>query len=202
MSSNIPAVFNFTSESSVRVVQIKGDPWFIAADVCEAIGIETEQTRRLDSDEKGLYLTQTPSGSQQMTVISEPGMYSLVMRCRDASKPGTAAYRFRKWVTSEVLPSIRKTGGYSVQPNPEPVKLLPANPDVLSTFFGALRAYVGASIAKAPLWIGVSEHVFSELGITDLNGLNDDNIGQAIRVIADVNGANIGAMRSDYYRIG
>ena len=109
----------------------------------------------------------------------------------------------RLHVAGEVLPSIRKTGGYSVQPKPEPVKLLPANPDVLSTFFGALRAYVGASSAKAPLWIGVSEHVFSELGITDLNGLNDDNIGQAIRaIIADVNGANIGAMRSDYYRIG
>lgn len=198
MSSNIPAVFNFTSESSVRVVQVENNPWFFAVDVCSAIGVDRTQTRRLDDDERGVYSTHTPSGPQQMTVINESGLYSLILGSR---KP--EAKKFKKWVTSEVLPSIRKTGGYSVQPKPEPVKLLPANPDVLSTFFGALRAYVGASSAKAPLWIGVSEHVFSELGITDLNGLNEDNIGQAIRaIIADVNGANIGKVRSMYYRMG
>ncbi|WP_462370137.1 BRO-N domain-containing protein [Oxalobacter formigenes] len=102
------SVVPFTFENfSVRAINRNGDIWFVAADVCAAIDIGTEQIRRLDDDEKGLHLTQTPGGKQEMSIINESGLYALILRSRKAE-----AKRFRKWVTSEVLPSIRKTGSY------------------------------------------------------------------------------------------
>lgn len=68
--------------------------------------------RALDDDEKGVHSMHTPGGQQDFTIISESGLYTLILRCRDAVTPGTIPYRFRKWVTSEVLPQIRKTGRY------------------------------------------------------------------------------------------
>ena len=100
--------FDFSAHS-VRVILRDGNPWFVAADVCASIGIKTEQTRRLDDDEKDLHLTQTPSGQQEMTIINESGLYSLILGSR---KP--EAKKFKKWVTSEVLPAIRKTGSYAM----------------------------------------------------------------------------------------
>ncbi len=67
---------------------------------------------RLDDDEKGVALTDTLGGKQEMKIVSESGMYTLILRCRDAVKKGSVPHRFRKWVTSEVLPQIRKTGKY------------------------------------------------------------------------------------------
>jgi prophage antirepressor-like protein len=107
---------NFTSfkfdDREVRVVTKDGEPWFLAADLCEVLNLDTTSIRKLDDDEKGLHSIQTLGGAQQMAIISESGMWTLVLRCRDAVKPGTIPYRVRKWVTSEVLPSIRKTGEY------------------------------------------------------------------------------------------
>jgi len=110
--------FAFDSHA-VRVVTIDDAPWFVAKDVCECLGIEwkgsglTGSLAALDKDEKGLQTLQTLGGQQEMAVINESGLYTLTLRCRDAVKPGTPAHTFRKWVTSEVLPSIRKTGGYA-----------------------------------------------------------------------------------------
>ncbi|ECD7339324.1 hypothetical protein FAS33_19960 [Salmonella enterica subsp. enterica serovar Newport] len=104
--------FYFEHQHSIRTVLIAGDPWFVAKDVCTAIDIDVTQTRKLDGDERGLYSIQTLSGSQQMSIISESGLYTLILRCRDAVKPGTVPHRFRKWVTNEVLPTIRKTDRY------------------------------------------------------------------------------------------
>ena len=100
--------FAFDSHA-VRVVDKDGEPWFVANDVTSALDIDRTQTRRLDGDERGVYSIHTPSGDQEMTVINESGLYSLVLGCR---KP--EAKQFKKWVTTEVLPAIRKTGGYSV----------------------------------------------------------------------------------------
>ncbi|EBO4171216.1 hypothetical protein DKN16_24410 [Salmonella enterica] len=104
--------FYFEHQHSIRTVLIAGDPWFVAKDVCTAIDIDVTQTRKLDGDERGLYSIQTLSGSQQMSIINESGLYTLILRCRDAVKPGTVPHRFRKWVTNEVLPTIRRTGRY------------------------------------------------------------------------------------------
>ena len=94
------------------------DPWFVAKDACDCLGITnvSQACQALDDDEKGIYKVYTLGGSQDMMLISESGLYTLIMR---SNKP--EAKVFRKWVTSEVLPSIRKTGGYSVaQPQPQP----------------------------------------------------------------------------------
>ncbi|CAJ0705431.1 BRO-N domain-containing protein [Ralstonia wenshanensis] len=110
-----PNTFNFES-NAVRVVVRDGEPWFVAADLCAALHLDATAIRKLEEDEKGLHSMQTPGGTQSMAVISESGMYTLVLRCRDAVKPGTVPHRFRKWVTSIVLPAIRKTGQFTAQP--------------------------------------------------------------------------------------
>jgi len=111
--SNLLSVFNFESHQ-VRTTSINNEIWFIAKDVCAALNLtDTNKTvERLDEDEKGTSLIRTLGGQQNMLIINESGMYTLVLRCRDAVKKGTLPHRFRKWVTSEVLPSIRKTGTY------------------------------------------------------------------------------------------
>lgn len=100
--------FEFESRQIRVVLDQHGEPWFVAADVCACLDIGTEQIRRLDEDERGLRSTQTPSGPQNMAVVNEPGLFTLVLGSR---KP--EAKRFKRWVTHEVLPSIRRTGGYS-----------------------------------------------------------------------------------------
>ncbi|MCO5411213.1 Bro-N domain-containing protein [Ralstonia mojiangensis] len=113
-----PNTFNFESHA-VRVVMRDDEPWFVAADVCRALQLTnpTKALLSLDADEKALTSIQGLSrGNDQANVISESGMYTLVLRCRDAMKPGTVPHRFRKWVTSIVLPAIRKTGQFTAQP--------------------------------------------------------------------------------------
>lgn len=110
-----PTVFSFESSVKIRMVMIDQRPYFVAQDVCAALDIKAVDValRKLDSDEKGTYSIRTPGGYQSQSVISEPGLYTMMLRCRKAVEPGTSAFRFRKWVTSEVLPQIRKTGKYS-----------------------------------------------------------------------------------------
>lgn len=88
-----------------------GNPWFVAKDVCRVLGLEnvSKAVSDLEDDEKGITISDTPGGNQSMLTISESGLYSLIFRSR---KP--EAKRFRKWVTSEVLPAIRKTGSYAL----------------------------------------------------------------------------------------
>lgn len=100
----------FTYNSNeVRTVEQNGEPWFVLKDVCEVLGIGTpaKVAERLDEDEKGMSQIHTPGGLQNVSIISESGLYNVILR---SDKP--EAKPFRKWVTSEVLPSIRKTGGY------------------------------------------------------------------------------------------
>lgn len=108
-------VFDF-EDNAVRVVDIDGEPWFVAADVCRVLDIKNPSdtiNKRLDSDERGIEIIYTPSGDQEMLVVNESGLYNLIFR---STKP--EAKKFRKWVTAEVLPSIRKTGMY-VAPDAE-----------------------------------------------------------------------------------
>ena len=106
-------VFTFNaSNQNIRVQMKDGEPWFVAKDVCDALEIENNRnaTARLDDDEKGVSIVRPPSGDQQMTIVSESGLYNLIFQSR---KPEAKA--FRKWVTSEVLPTLRKTGRYELQ---------------------------------------------------------------------------------------
>lgn len=95
--------------NDVRTVEMNGEPWFVLKDVCVVLGLGTvsKVADRLDADEKGMNQIHTPGGMQDVTVINESGLYNVILR---SDKP--EAKPFRKWVTSEVLPSIRKNGGY------------------------------------------------------------------------------------------
>lgn len=120
-SSPAPAVFSFNS-LDVRVVDRDGEPWFVAADVCAAlsVGNPSDVMRRLDEDEKGVVSIDTLGGRQDVSVVNESGLYAVVMTSR---KP--EAKKFKKWVTSEVLPAIRKTGSYGVPALPtDPMAIL------------------------------------------------------------------------------
>lgn len=116
-------VFDF-EQKSVRVVMREGEPWWVAKDVCDVleIGNPTEAIRPLDDDEKSTLRISEGDGGHggpERNIINESGLYTLIMR---SNKP--EAKRFRKWVTSEVLPTIRKTGSYSVKKDPDEEKRL------------------------------------------------------------------------------
>lgn len=102
-------IFNYNTHQ-VRTVERDGEPWFVLKDVCEVLGIADHKVvaRRLDEDEGCLIpLTDALGRSRETTVINESGLYNVILR---SDKP--EAKPFRRWVTSEVLPSIRRTGGY------------------------------------------------------------------------------------------
>ena len=110
-------IFKNDTFGQVRAIEQNGNPWFVAKDLCNAINISNyrDAIERLDEDEKGVTLSNTLGGKQEMNIISESGMYTLILRCRDAVKKGSVPHRFRKWVTAEVLPAIRKTGKYEAK---------------------------------------------------------------------------------------
>lgn len=108
--------------NEVRTVQRNGEPWFVLKDVCAilSIGNVADVCARLDTDEKGVGQIDTLGGRQNMNIINESGLYNVILR---SDKP--EAKPFRKWVTSEVLPSIRRTGGYIAgQENLTPEELM------------------------------------------------------------------------------
>lgn len=94
----------------IRTQVINKEPWFVAKDVCHVLGIQNARqamAKTLDEDEKGVYTIYTLGGAQKMNLINESGLYHLIFQSR---KP--KAQTFRRWVTGEILPSIRKTGRY------------------------------------------------------------------------------------------
>lgn len=102
--------FNFNDTSLRTLSDENGDPWFIAKDVCDILGLENSRkaTAELDPDEKNtVTISDGIPGNPNKTIVNEPGLYRLIMRSR---KP--EAKEFQRWVTHEVLPTIRKTGGY------------------------------------------------------------------------------------------
>lgn len=112
------SIFSFQAAHQVRVIEKEpGEYWFIAQDVCNALSIKDTwgAIRPLDNDEKGTDTISTPGGKQKVTIISESGLYKIILRSR---KP--AAKKFTNWVTKEVLPSIRRKGSYTTSPQPEP----------------------------------------------------------------------------------
>ena len=115
MRSNIAtniSIFNNPSFGSVRAfADENGEPWFVAADVAQVLGYDhtPHATRLLDDDEKVVQKVDTLGGKQDMTLLNESGLYHLVLFSKKSE-----AKAFRKWVTEEVLPALRKTGSYSV----------------------------------------------------------------------------------------
>lgn len=165
--------FSFDQSFNIRIVMRDGDPWFVAADVCAALGIANNRDAldKLDDDEKGVALTDTLGGQQEVGIVNESGLYTLVLRCRQATKPGTVPHRFRKWVTNEVLPSIRKTGAYQIAPAPEVYERI--SPEQLQQLSAAMtRAFGG--------W------VFSSSQSSIQHGYNRLRVDHSIAHIADL----------------
>lgn len=111
------STFNFES-NSIRTLVINDEPWFVAKDLCDALGIKnpSQALENLDEEERSMFnigRSKVHGGGGQVNIVSESGMYTLILRCREAVKKGSIPHRFRKWVTAEVLPQIRKTGSYS-----------------------------------------------------------------------------------------
>lgn len=107
---NKVTIFKYEESKLVRTMNVSGEPWFVLKDVCDVLGLSTPArvAERLDSDEVSqAHLIDSMGRSQEMTIISESSLYNVILR---SDKP--EAKPFRKWVTSVVLPSIRKNGGY------------------------------------------------------------------------------------------
>ena len=114
LAQNDVITFNSAEFGNVRTVVIDGEPWFVGKDVATSLGYSNPRdalSKHIDSEDKGVAKCDTPSGSQNMTIINESGLYSLILGSKLES-----AKKFKHWVTSEVLPSIRKTGSYQVIP--------------------------------------------------------------------------------------
>lgn len=132
--SIVPFTFPTTGQQ-VRTVVIDGQPWFVGRDVALALGYSNPRdalAKHVPDQHKGVSRIATPSGGQDMTVITEPGMYRLIMRSNTE-----LADRFQEWVTAEVLPAIRRTGGYQAAPA---VPAMPSHAEALRGWAAELEA--------------------------------------------------------------
>lgn len=128
-------IFNNPDFGELRAVTIDGEPWFVGKDVALVLGYKNTRqalATNVDDEDRGVHSLDTPSGKQEMTVINESGLYSLVL----SSKLPTAK-KFKRWVTSEVLPSIRKHGVYATA---ETVENMLADPDTAIRLLSEIKA--------------------------------------------------------------
>lgn len=105
-------IFSNPEFGSVRCIEKDGEEWFVGKDVATALGYSNTRNaiaKHVDEEDKGVAICDTPGGTQEMTIISESGLYSLIILSELPS-----ARKFKKWITSEVIPSIRKTGNYGI----------------------------------------------------------------------------------------
>ena len=138
--SNI-RIFNYNSVE-VRTIQKDGEPWFVLRDVCNVLGLGTPArvAERLDTDEVSqTHITDSMGRQQEMTIINESGLYNVILR---SDKP--EAKPFRKWVTSEVLPTIRRHGMYAT---PDTVEKMLADPDTTIKLLETIKQERAARMA-------------------------------------------------------
>lgn len=134
--------------ANIRVLMRDGEPWWVARDVCEALGIANyrDAVARLDEDEKdAVGITDAMGRTQETTIINEPGLYRIVLGARmkhdgspESERRNAKVAAFKRWVTHEVLPSIRRTGSYSLHGRYGPTTMIGGYP-VPTTYVGALR---------------------------------------------------------------
>jgi len=157
------APFDFEGRQVRIVTDAQGEPWFVAADVLTTISLDRKALERLDDDEKGVNSIHTPGGVQEMTTVNEPGLYALVLGSRKAE-----AKRFKRWVTHEVLPAIRKTGSFAVPA----IAALPApTQDRVTSLL-----LIGEAVAKVP---GVKAGIAMAATLTCIH----ENTGLAIETL-------------------
>lgn len=167
MSAASVEIFNY-GERAVRTVHVDGDPWFVAADVCEVLGYDrvSNALRLVDTDDLGTHIVSTNGTQRAMQTVNEAGLYDLILRSR---RPD--ARQFKRWVTHEVLPAIRRTGSYSATPAiPQTyAEALQAAAD-MARELEAAQARIAIEAPKAATYDRVieSEGMFSMTGIADM----------------------------------
>lgn len=119
----------------VRIVEVNGEAWMVGKDVAEALGYKNPRqalASNVEVEDRGVHSVDTPSGEQEMTIINESGLYSLVLSSKLPN-----ARKFRRWVTTEVLPTVRKHGAYMT---PETLQAAILNPDTMIQLCQQLKA--------------------------------------------------------------
>lgn len=207
-------IFNNPEFGDVRTVNIGGEPWLVGKDVSVALGYANPQRAirdHVDDEDKGVTEMVTPGGTQKVPIINESGLYSLVL----SSKLPTAK-KFKRWVTSEVLPAIRKHGGYMT---PEKIEEALLNPDVLIQLATELKEERNKNKALHDLAVEQDKHIARQndrIATLEPKGIFADSvsasdttilIGELAKIIKQ-NGTDIGQnrlfqwMRDQKYLIG
>lgn len=153
-------VFSNPQFGNIRTVTVNDEPWFVGKDVAQVLGYSKTANAiaaHVDPEDKGVTPIQgNPGGTQEMTIINESGLYSLIM---SSKLPG--AKQFKRWVTSEVLPTIRKTGAYAMQTAPalSPAQLIAAQAQLLVDMEQKMAAVEAATQAVQAQQTALSEKV-------------------------------------------
>lgn len=175
--------FRFTDTLILRGFLRDGEPWFVAGDVSTALDYSEakDMTRNLDDDEKGRQIVPTLGGDQEMTVINESGLYSAILKSR---KPEAKA--FKKWVTSEVLPSIRKTGSYTA-----PAAAKPKQPRISQPGPVKELLLIGKEMAKLK---GINPHLVMAYTLDAIEQVTDLPASMLARALPAVAPAEVASL--------
>lgn len=190
MTDNEIQVFEFEGQMSLRSVIREGEPWFVAADVAKALGARDARsfTRMVDEEDKGEHLVPTLGGAQKMSVVNESGLYTMLIRSQNPkAKP------FRRWVTSEVLPSIRKHGAYMTADKIDEVM---SDPDNFIRIVEALRDEREAKESAQAALEAAAPKVEAYEAFMDAEGLYSMN------AVAKILGTGQNTLFADLRRLG
>lgn len=180
-------IFQNPEFGQVRTVMVKNEPWFVGKDVAEALGYSNTRdamAKHVDVEDKGVAKCDTPSGNQEMTVINESGLYSLVL----SSKLPTAK-KFKRWVTGEVIPAIRKHGAYMTE---DALEKAITEPDFLIRLANELKKEKAARLAAE------QQIEADRPKVTFANAVNVSKDGMLIGMLAKIlhqNGVDMGQKR-------
>lgn len=155
----MPVAFDFEGHA-VRTINRDGEPWWVLTDVCKVLGITNapHAATRLDDDEKAtIIINDSGNLNAERTIINESGLYSLILTSR---KP--AAKRFKKWVTAVVLPSLRRTGSFSVEAQPDLGRVLGVVEEALLVSQNAVKALTPKAQAYIQLTCMDGLHILTE----------------------------------------
>ena len=179
---------------SVRVVLRDDEPLWVAADVAACLGYRdaSNALRLLDEDEKGTHEVSTPGGMQRLLVVNESGLFHLILKSRLRG-----AVEFRRWVTGEVLPSIRRTGGYGTALLGDPDRLRTLLAPIVSDILHANFAILRTEIRSSQTW--TLDEWCRRKRVT-LTAKQARSIGGALAAICRVDGLPMGRQASEYRR--
>lgn len=188
-------IFEHFRFGSIRIAIINGSIWFAAIDVCQALEIKNHRDAllRLDPDEKGVGLTDSSTGEKTISIINEEGLYALVLSSRKRE-----AKEFKRWITHDVIPAIRKTGSYSMLPQEQPLAISPKDMKALAKAVAKeLQAQEHKALPPARRCIYINEvdaykAKFIEEAVHGMEQLNTDDcsvvcsfIGSLVRCVKE-----------------